>query len=92
MFTPVYDIETVLETLLPLRIGHVSEEYQLHDAVAKRLAGAGLFFYKEHRLGPRNRIDFLVGGIGVECKKGRPNWQQVTNQLHRTLRQQKKVH
>lgn len=46
-----------------------STEARLQVAIGNALVGAGLSFSPEHRLGPGERIDFLVaGGIGIEAK------------------------
>jgi len=44
-------------------------EAALQDAVEFALKSAALSFTREHRLTPRDRIDFLCdSGVGVECK------------------------
>lgn len=43
-------------------------ESQLHEAIAAALGDARLGFSREVRLLPRDRIDFLVGRIGIEVK------------------------
>ena len=45
-----------------------SNEYELHAGVAQVLTSMGLEFHKEVLLAPKNRIDFLVGRIGIEIK------------------------
>lgn len=40
-------------------------------------------YRREYSLGPGRRIDFLVGAIGVEIKKGKPNPGSVIAQLTR---------
>jgi hypothetical protein len=61
------------------------EEYDIHTQVAEALGAAGLSFAHEYRLGPRCRIDFRVGRIGIEVKKGRPAPSELTKQLRRYL-------
>lgn len=73
----------VLEALRHLRVSVTAEELDLHLQVARCLDAAGLPYQREFRLGPGNRIDFLVGGIGVEIKKGKPNAGSVIAQLTR---------
>ncbi len=45
-----------------------STERALQDDVESVLAEAGADFVREHRFGPRDRIDFLVGRTGLEIK------------------------
>lgn len=73
----------VLAALRHLRIQVAAEEFDLHLQVARCLDAAGLPYQREYRLGPGNRIDFFVGGIGVEVKKGKPNAGSVLGQLTR---------
>lgn len=75
-------IATVLSTV---RMPAQPEEYDIHAAVADALADAGLEYTHEYKLGPRCRIDFLVGRVGIEVKKGRPATADLTRQLRRYL-------
>jgi len=44
----------------------------------------GVPYFREHRLGPRNVVDFLSDGIVVEVKKGKPkSTAQVIAQVRR---------
>ncbi len=43
-------------------------EWELQRGVALMLTELGLEFKKEVLLGPKQRIDFLVGNVGIECK------------------------
>ena len=65
-------LHRVLEALQELRPPFAPYEADLHALVADRLAQSGLPFMHEARLGPGCRIDFLIGDVGVEIKKGRP--------------------
>lgn len=77
-------IEQVLASLRRLRVQNVGLEYDLQAEIARRFVADGIPFAKEYVLAPRNRIDFLVpGGIGVECKKGKPNSVQLAAQVER---------
>jgi len=71
--------------LASVRMPARPEEYDIHAAVARALADAGLAFEHEVRLGPRCRIDFRVGRVGIEVKKGRPAPSALTRQLRRYL-------
>ena len=57
----------------------------MHAMIAGALEAAGLGFLHECRLGPRCRIDFRVGRVGIEVKKGRPNPRVLAAQLGRYL-------
>ena len=78
-------VAPILSALSAVRMPAQPEEYDIHAAVAKALADAGLEYEHEYRLGPRRRIDFRVGRVGIEVKKGRPATSQLTEQLRRYL-------
>ena len=75
----------VAEALSAVRVPAQPEEYDIHAAVAEALSAAGLAFEHEYRLGPRRRIDFRVGRVGIEVKKGRPSSPELARQLKRYL-------
>ena len=52
---------------------------------AAALSAAGLCHDHEYRLGPRCRVDFRVGRVGIEVKKGRPVASELRRQLQRYL-------
>ena len=79
------EMRRVADALAAVRMPAQPEEYDIHAAVADALAAAGLAYVHEYRLGPRNRIDFLVGRVGIEVKKGRPATSDLTRQLRRYL-------
>ena len=61
----------VLEALARIRVRQAApEESDLHAAVAEAFAAAGIEARHEAALGPRRRVDFLCGTVGVEIKKG----------------------
>ena len=63
----------VLAALKTVRIMHAGlDESEIHDALCNALLRAGIAFKREHRLGPRSRVDIWTGGIAVEVKKKRP--------------------
>lgn len=76
-------LQTVLDALKELRSPFALYEMDIHEMVAKRLSEAGLSFIHEAKLAPGCRIDYLVGNIGIEIKKGRPDAFAVKKQLMR---------
>jgi len=79
------EMDRVADALASVRVPAQPEEYDIHAAVAEALAGAGLDYIHECKLGPRCRIDFAVGRVGIEVKKGRPATAQLVKQLRRYL-------
>ena len=79
------DVAAVAAALEAVRMPAQPEEYDIHAAVAEALCAAGLAFEHEFRLGPRCRIDFRVGRVGIEVKKGRPAPSTLREQLGRYL-------
>jgi hypothetical protein len=74
-------VKTILQGMRPPL---VIEETDLQDLVGRRLEAAGVPFEREVRLGPHERIDFMVvGSVGIECKKGAPNRTQLLRQVAR---------
>jgi len=59
-----------------------SSETGLHSAIEGVLTLAALPLEREVDLGPGSRVDFLVGGVGVEVKID-GSLADVTRQLHR---------
>jgi len=60
-------IELITETLRGHRFVF-SIESTLQEEIRAVLMAAGIPFSREHRLAPRDRVDFLIGRIGVEVK------------------------
>lgn len=75
----------ILEALSSVRTPAQPEEYDIHAAIASALTEAGLCYEHEYKLGPRCRIDFRVGRVGIEVKKGRPAVAALTRQLRRYM-------
>ena len=76
---------SVMEALSTLRAPLAMNEYDLHQQIAQALTSRSLSFRHEHALMPRCRIDFLIGDIGVEVKRGRPNKSTLLKQAERYL-------
>lgn len=75
--------EIVVQALRQIRCGAACTEEELHAQAARAFEQAGLEARHEVRLGPRCRIDFMVGGVGVEIKKSRPERAKLIGQLTR---------
>ena len=78
-----YSLTEISQALHRLRSPFCQGEYDLHALVALALRDKNISFLHEERLGPRCRIDFLAGTVGIEVKKGRPERKQLMRQLER---------
>lgn len=77
-------INDLVEILSSIRITRMLCEKDIQDLIETRFKKANVAYEKEKRIGPRSRLDFLVGGvIGVEVKKRRPEKQRLISQLNR---------
>jgi hypothetical protein len=61
------ELLAAFETLKRSRVDTSNEE-NVHSAIAKLLSTASIPFEHEARLTSRERIDFLIGRVGVEVK------------------------
>ena len=77
------EAERVIQALETIRCPAVCTEAELHALVAGALAQAGLQAHHEVSLAPRCRIDFMIGGVGLEVKKSRPARGALQRQLLR---------
>lgn len=78
------EFEKVVSALHTLRVGRISEEYDLQKKIATVFDAAGVEYDKEHYLGHGSRVDFLTAtGIAVEVKKGKPNRERLLSQINR---------
>ena len=75
--------ESVLEALRAMRPPYALYEADLHRMVAERLAECGFVFQHEATVSRGCRIDYLVGDVGVEIKKGKPRPTDLQKQLSR---------
>ncbi len=73
----------VAAALMELRSPIAMYETDIHACVGQRLTAAGLPFTHEAKLASGCRIDFLVGAVGVEIKKGKPSAATLAAQLQR---------
>ena len=78
-------LERLLFALSGLRVPPTGSEYDLHALIAASLTRGGFVVSHEAVLGPRCRIDFLVDGIGIEVKRGKPARKQLLEQCGRYL-------
>lgn len=77
-------IEKLIGILSQLRVNVATDEYEIQEKIEDLLDANGVSYKKEHRLAPRNRVDFLTdAGIAIEVKKGKPNRLVVQRQLER---------
>ena len=76
-------LSAVLDALKELRSPFALYETDIHQMVAKRLTDAHMDFIHEAKLGPGCRIDYLVGSIGIEIKKGKPDANALKRQIMR---------
>lgn len=58
----------LLKTVLQQYRLELTSEAALQKQIEGILEHLGIEFSREHQLGPKDRIDFLVGGVGLECK------------------------
>lgn len=83
--SPEKRLKILAEALAGLRVSAVPGEYDLHEMVFEALKKAGYQPRHEVSLGPRRRIDFVVDGLGIEIKKGRPVRRAIMEQAARYL-------
>lgn len=77
-------MEQVMVALSGLRIGIVTEEWELQKKIAAILNDSHIKYNKEHQLGPGSRVDFMTeSGVAVEVKKGKPNRTRLVDQMNR---------
>lgn len=60
--------DDLVELLMRRRYRHPTDELRLQEEIADAFTEAGVRFEREVVLTPKDRIDFLVGTVGVEIK------------------------
>ena len=75
--------DAVLAALKAMRPPFAPYEYDIHQMVGDCLREAGLDHTHEARIGAGSRIDYLVGTVGIEIKKGKPKPALLLGQLAR---------
>ena len=73
----------VLTALKAMRPPFALYEYDIHQMVGDCLREAGLPCIHEAKIGKGCRIDYLVGDVGIEIKKGKPIPRLLLQQLNR---------
>ncbi len=76
-------MEAVAAALMELRSPIALYETDIHACVGQQLEAAGFPCVHEAKIAMGCRIDFLVGTVGVEIKKGKPSAATLTAQLQR---------
>lgn len=76
-------MQTVLDALMELRSPYALYENDIHGFVEDCLKKSGLQYKHEARIGVGCRIDYLVGDVGIEIKKGKPAHAALVRQLRR---------
>lgn len=79
-------MQAVTRALCTLRVPAAPAEYDLHKMVAAALDAAGIEARHEAPLGPRCRVDFLAGSVGIEVKRGAPPRRRLMEQAARYLK------
>lgn len=78
-------LRRLLCALSALRVPATGTEYDLHALIAASLERGGFVVSHEAALGPRCRVDFLVGTIGIEVKRGKVERRRLLEQCARYL-------
>jgi len=78
-------LDRITRALSSLRIPLTESEYQLHEWIAAALSSGGFVVQHEVPLAPRCRIDFLIDGVGIEVKRGKPQKAPLIRQCSRYL-------
>lgn len=76
-------VETIISALKTLRAPLQQGEYDLHTLAMNCLTAHGIPCQHEVKLASRCRIDIMVGSVGIEMKRGKPNRTQLLAQLAR---------
>lgn len=60
-------VDELVELIQSFRIPFGTEA-AMQDTIERILKSEGIKYSREHVFSPRDRIDFLIGRIGIECK------------------------
>ena len=76
-------LSEIQKALGTIRVPAVGSEYDLHEMIGRALSDAGVSYVHEAKLGPRRRIDFLIGDVGVEVKRGKVSRKTLMCQIEK---------
>lgn len=66
-YLPIVTIDSIIEALNGYKIPFAKES-EMQRTIEKILKAEAIPHYREFAFNPKDRIDFLVGKIGIECK------------------------
>jgi len=78
-------LDSIVRCLASARVPPGLSEYEIHAMIAAALQNGGFVVRHEVAIAPRCRIDFLIGGVGLEIKKGRPQRGRLMRQSEKYL-------
>jgi hypothetical protein len=78
-------LNAIIRCLAHARVPPGLSEYDIHSIIAAVLRNGGFNARHEVAAAPRCRIDFLIGSIGLEIKKGRPQRGRLMRQSEKYL-------
>jgi hypothetical protein len=73
----------IISALSTITEVYFRDEYAIQDEIERVLRQSSIRFSREHRLGPKSRVDFFVDGIAMEVKAGKPNSRRLEQQIER---------
>lgn len=76
-------LEEIKNLIYSLRPSFPISEGEIHSLLSSCLDKNKISYIHEARLDEKSRIDFLIGDIGVEIKKSRPNKAALMKQLNK---------
>lgn len=78
-------MDEIIDALRTLRVPVAQAENGIHAMVFEALLSHGMNPKHEVILGPRKRIDFLCGSVGIEIKRGKPSPSRLLAQIEKYL-------
>jgi len=77
--------DAIVRCLASARVPPGLSEYEIHALIAAALQNGGFVVRHEVAIAPRCRIDFMIGCVGLEIKKGRPQRGRLMRQSEKYL-------